>query len=1270
MALNSPGVQVTIIDESQYLPAAPNSVPLIVVATAQNKSNAAGTSIAVGTTSANANKLYQITSQRDLVTYFGNPFFYKTTNGTPIHGYELNEYGLLTAYSTLGSTNLAYVVRADVDLAELVGRTGRPSSEPDDGQYWLNTASSTWGIFEFNKVTGVFTNKPAIVITDAAEIVGGVPSSTIGNIGDYAINATVDYNNNPDTYQTYWFKDLSNTWVAVGSPEWQAGIPAVQGTLAPTLIAPVVPGIVVFATNDTPVTVSGYIDDNSTPGTYSTVAGTTLTLSASTTIANYTYISGTGIAPGTFIVAGGTGTTFTVSISQATPSAVITGYEAKAINTAATTVAGLVADINAAKIPYVTAAEVDGKLTMFGTSPTAVVTITAASNSATLASVGITAGSYGAPVLAYGTNAQQPLWRTTDASPRPTGSVWIKTNNVNSGVNLAVSQYSVATAAWSSKTVRVATSDWAINAALDVTGGKSIAINSVYAQAGAQYGPSAPVQLFSRAATGPSVFVGTTTPSFMANSILDVYVSVPGSSALSSKYTVTILGTTADDFVIAWTAANIPHTTATIDTTGAIVLTHTEGGVIVLDDAPSLYGAIVYTSPIVGAGFTLYDPVTMTGTLGAKPGPFKTVNLTPGLPGIVSLPTTNVVGTGTGLTLQLTVSGNVPTFTIVVAGSGYATGDIVSVVGGGVTYELEISTTTGLTNIPTVLTVISAVPGLAPLTPQYTLQLSNWEITEYIADTTTPVNAPTTGTKWFHSVANQVDILTNYGGNWFSYNQIKYGSNGLPVTGINAGNNPAGPICQANEPTLQTDGTPLVYGDLWIDTGDLENYPVISRWQQVAGVDQWVLIDNTDQTTENGVLFADARWGGSGSVDPVNDPVPTVDSLLTNTGGVAGGAYLDLDAPSASEYPSGTLLFNTRRSGYVVKEFRAQYFNGTDFADVTLPSQIAAWVTVSGNKSDGSPYMGRKAQRAMVVQALRVCIDTTSDLREDQTFFNLMVCPGYPELQPNMVALNNDRNNTSYIIGDSPLRLAADANAITAWATNSAGATGSGEDGLVTRDTYLGVYYPSGITTDLTGTEVVVPASHMILRTMLYNDSVAYPWFAPAGQRRGIIDNANNIGYIDSASGEFQTTQNRVALRDIEYTNYINPIAFFNNLGLLNFGNKNTFASQSALDRTNVSRLVAYIRDRLAVAVRPFLFEPNDSMTRTQARAVCQTLLADIMTKRGIYDYVVVCDETNNTPARIDRNELWIDIAVEPVKAVEFIYIPVRILNTGEIKGL
>jgi hypothetical protein len=444
----------------------------------------------------------------------------------------------------------------------------------------------------------------------------------------------------------------------------------------------------------------------------------------------------------------------------------------------------------------------------------------------------------------------------------------------------------------------------------------------------------------------------------------------------------------------------------------------------------------------------------------------------------------------------------------------------------------------------------------------------------------------------------------------------------------------------------------------------LENYPVISRWQSVDSTDQWVTIDNTDQLTENGVLFADARWAPNGTVDVIDDPIPTIQSLLVSD-------YLDLDAPSGQSYPQGMLLWNSRRSGYNVKQYRVNYFNRQSFPDESsYPQETSTWVTVSGLQSNGAPYMGRKAQRIMVVQALKETVDTSYQLREEDTYFNLMACPNYCELQPNMVTLNNDRGQTAYIIGDTPLRLAADANSIIGWATNAAGATSTSESGLVTRNTYMALYYPSGITTDLQGSEVVVPPSHMMLRTVLYNDNVAYPWFAPAGQRRGVIDNANNIGYIDGATGEFVTDKNRVQLRDVEYTNFINPIAFFTNLGLLNYGNKNSFDSQSALDRTNVARLIVYLRYNLVRATRPFLFEPNDNITRVQVKAVVQTLLADIQAKRGIYDYLVVCDESNNTPARVDRNELWVDVAIEPVKAVEFIYIPVRILNTGEIAGL
>jgi hypothetical protein len=145
MALLSPGVEVTVIDESQYIPASTNSVPYILIATAQNKVSGTGVGVAAGTLQANANRPYLITSQRDLSATFGVPFFYKTTNGTPINGYELNEYGLLAAYSALGISNRAYVQRVDIDLAALTASLVRPTGSPNDGTYWLDTANTSLG---------------------------------------------------------------------------------------------------------------------------------------------------------------------------------------------------------------------------------------------------------------------------------------------------------------------------------------------------------------------------------------------------------------------------------------------------------------------------------------------------------------------------------------------------------------------------------------------------------------------------------------------------------------------------------------------------------------------------------------------------------------------------------------------------------------------------------------------------------------------------------------------------------------------------------------------------------------------------------------------------------------------------------------------------------------------------------------------------------------------------------------------------------------------
>jgi phage tail sheath protein FI len=138
------------------------------------------------------------------------------------------------------------------------------------------------------------------------------------------------------------------------------------------------------------------------------------------------------------------------------------------------------------------------------------------------------------------------------------------------------------------------------------------------------------------------------------------------------------------------------------------------------------------------------------------------------------------------------------------------------------------------------------------------------------------------------------------------------------------------------------------------------------------------------------------------------------------------------------------------------------------------------------------------------------------------------------------------------------------------------------------------------------------------------------------------------------------------------HTAKINPITFFAGAGIVNYGNLTKVAPTmtSALDRINVSRLTVYLRTQLNKIGKPFIFEPNDELTRNEIKQAVESFLLELVGQRALYDFLVVCDTTNNTPTRIDRNELYVDIAIEPVKSVEFIYIPLRLKNTGEISQL
>jgi hypothetical protein len=1093
MALVSPGVEVTIIDESQYIPSATNSVPYILIATAQNKASAAGVGVAPGTLAANANRVYLMTSQRDLAATFGNPFFYKTTAGTPINGYELNEYGLLAAYSALGVSNRCYVQRADIDLTELTASLTRPLGAPNNNTYWLDTTNTEWGIFEWNITTGAFTVQTPIVITSTTQLETGttVPLQTVGSIGNYAITATSTFNpgyykrGGPTSAQTnsVALSDLYNTWVLVGSDDWKTAWPTVSGTLAPTTLTV---GNA-FSVNDVTITVPA-VPNN--------------------------------------------------------------------------TVDGIADRINDAAIAGVYAATIGGKLYMYADSTASndgstgdggVISLTNTSGTP-LTTLGIALGEYYAPAYQPSPSYTVPRWGSSQTQPHPTGSVWQKISDVNQGAQMVVKNYSAALGAFIAQACPLFLTEADAIYALDPSGGgKNIPAGSTYGKVNTLRNNTSSIVIFERFATGATEITGSTnTPGpFVSSNTFNIAATQPGTD-LFNNATATLLGTTVEDFIAAVSAANVPYVSATLNSTGAVVFTHSAGGTITLRN--------IIGTPVTAAGFN----TSVRGVYSAY-----------------------VNGVATSLVLSNWVTA--PTFT-------------------------------------------------------------------YTASDAAPDQDPADGRLWYYSAVDQVDIMIQDNGTWQGYQNVTNDVRGDNLSLTNA----TGPIISATAPVTQTDESesPLQYGDLWVDTSDLENYPKMYRWQLVSGVAQWVALDNTDQTTENGVLFADARWAPNGDTDPITGDYPTITSLLTSD-------YLDLDAPNPALYPQGMLLFNTRRSGYNVKSFQVDYFNADTYPDDVLPTVTNAWVTASGLKANGAPYMGRQAQRAMIVAALKSGIDTNTDVREEQRQFNLMATPAYPELMPNMIALNNERNNTGFVIGDTPLRL--DPQDILTWASNNNGLGLDTGDGLTVGNQYMGVFYPSCQTTDLSGSPVVTAPSHMMIRTIIRSDEVSFPWFAPAGTRRGVIDNAIQLGYINTTTGEFQSLGVRQGLRDVLYENSINPITFIPGVGITNFGNKTTTSLTTALDRINVARLVAFIRGRLDTIGKQFLFEPNDQITRNQIKNAIDGLMIDLVAKRGIYDYLVVCDASNNTPARIDRNELYVDIAIEPVKAVEFIYIPVRIKNTGEI---
>lgn len=1127
-ALQSPGVSVSVEDYSFYTAAAPGTVPLIVVASEANKLNSSGV-IAQGTIPVATGKapVWTITSQLDLANTFGTPLFPTDSQGNSIYGGEQNEYGLQAAYSVLGVTSKAFVVRANIDLGQLSAQASVPEGLPANGTYWLDTGNTQFGVFEWDAVNKVFTLQSLLIIndvnvgTDTSD--GMTPLPSIGTLGSYAIVAT------SGNMGLVWYKNQDGNWVQVGSNtdsnfgagiggytfksrSWQTSYPLVTST-----------------------------------GINGLVGGSTL------------YINGTLVT---------IGNTSTVGVATSLNS-VLPQH-------------GVGAKINSSGyIELYADARASGTVTNDGT-------IVISGTTSTITALGLTAGSYVPAALTLAPHTQVPKYSSQGV---PSGSVYIKTTSPGLGANWAVKLYNANTGVWSLIPTPIYGSTAAAIAGLDAVGGGSnipvgtLMIHSNYDDGKGTYSNPklAEFEILRRTAVSPTTIVG-------GANITHLTIT-RGASASTTTYSITLAETLAGNSSAQNTTTLI---IATLAPSGGSTSTTVSGASIV--------------QLINNAGFT-----NITASINSQ--------------GYLS------ISHGSGGDIQVTGD------TTFIADLGFtATG---------------VSPTANLYD--------------GGMYDNFTYLVSNWAPLVFEATPYEPYTQPTDGTLWYGSNLEDVDILYHNGTTWVGYRYAGGGAQG--VDPAFPASDPNGPIVAAAEPTHQSDGTPLVNGDIWIDSSATDIYGQTIYVYNGSSL-TWVLQDPTDHVSQSGWVFADARWATSGQATTPS----TIKDLLSSN-------YLDPDAPDPALYPEGTRLWNLRRSGFNVKKYEANYINiyenngmniryendPMDGMDMTTPYNTARWVTVSPNDSKGVGQFGRYAQRSFVVAAMKAEIDTNQGIRDtDTTIFNLIACPGYPEAIQNMISLNADRGTTAFVVGDTPFRLHSDATSLQNWGTNKAGAVDNTEQGAVSYDDYMAMFYPSGYTNDNTGNAIVVPPSHMMLRTIIESDQKSYQWFAPAGVNRGAVNNATAVGYIN-AGGDFIQSPLPQGVRDVMAGIKVNPIATLNGVGILNFGNYTRAHASSALDRINVARLVAYLRYQLNILAHPFLFEPNDSGTRQAVKNAAESLFVELVGQRAIYDYIVVCDESNNTPARIDRSELWMDIAIEPVKSVEFIYIPLRLLNTGAI---
>ena len=436
---------------------------------------------------------------------------------------------------------------------------------------------------------------------------------------------------------------------------------------------------------------------------------------------------------------------------------------------------------------------------------------------------------------------------------------------------------------------------------------------------------------------------------------------------------------------------------------------------------------------------------------------------------------------------------------------------------------------------------------------------------------------------------------------------------------------------------------------------------------------------NTDDKVFN-IFYTDVLSAVTTNIGELTIAANTTSPLLGNSTSNFGGV---IDITKFKNTKGG---FSVAQFGSLVDTAFRDYIKTDSWYFVTHPKNAlqSGSFDLSTNNTDATRRLEVVRRLAQVIQDnaslnMDVKPEFGSDIASEGYEFNIMLCPGFPEVSDELLTLADRVNQEAIVIGDVPMDLSPRDAIRWGQQVNESSIVSTGNNIRSDNRGLIAYYYPHGYTSNLDGYDVLCPSSALALSVIAYSDSIGNVWSAPAGPNRGLLSGISSVaavGYVNTSNGaigtagaKFERVRLNQGMRDSLYNACnINPIHDSVQYGIAVWGQKTrvSLAFNSSLDRLNVSRMVAAIRRGVRKLAYNFLMQPNDEITRAGLTSAVTAYLHNIQVNRGLYEFAVQCDTSNNTSDMIDRNELEVKIALKPSKTVEFIYVPITLVRTGD----